>query len=274
MVKLSEIKSNPNNPRVIRDDKFKKLVNSIKEFPELTEKDIVFVSDTMVTLGKSKNGKIKLRLCECRKCGEWFNDKKYSKGRQRKYCSKKCYAESLKINKKCKLCNEIIENKHSVSMRHRVYCSAKCQAEARRGVKLPDEWRKSISEGRKASEKCKGENLYNWKGGKETESIRMKESFYKRKRSLKLKMPIQFLKDLLIAQRNLCFFCESDLTNYKAIEHLTPVSRGGDNEKYNLVYSCKSCNSKKRQQTLEEFALNTKNIYWLSKWENIFIKAL
>ena len=41
------------------------------------------------------------------------------------------------------------------------------------------------------------------------------------------------------------FFCESDLTNYKAIEHLTPVSRGGDNEKYNLVYSCKSCNSKK-----------------------------
>lgn len=36
--KISEIKSNPKNPRVIKDDKFKKLVDSIREFPQMLEK--------------------------------------------------------------------------------------------------------------------------------------------------------------------------------------------------------------------------------------------
>lgn len=36
--KITEIKSNPKNPRVIKDDKFKKLVDSIKEFPQMLEK--------------------------------------------------------------------------------------------------------------------------------------------------------------------------------------------------------------------------------------------
>jgi 5-methylcytosine-specific restriction endonuclease McrA len=87
-------------------------------------------------------------------------------------------------------------------------------------------------------------------------------------------MPTEFLQKILRAQDNKCFFCECDLTEYKAIEHLTPVSKGGDNNFYNLVYSCKSCNSKKRQKTLEEFALSTGNIYWLEKWENLFIETL
>ena len=38
IVKISEIKANSKNPRVIKDDKFKKLVQSIREFPEMLEK--------------------------------------------------------------------------------------------------------------------------------------------------------------------------------------------------------------------------------------------
>jgi len=273
-MKLSKLKLNPTNPRIIKDEKFKKLVKSIQEFPEMMEEDIVFVSDTMVILGKSKNGKTKLRLCECRKCGEWFNDKKYSKERQGKYCSRECYAESLKLNKRCKFCGSIIENKHSVSMKNRIYCSRECHGKARRNIPLSNEWKKALSEGRKNSDKCKGKNLYNWKGGKETEPFRLKQAFYKRKKGLKEKMPIEFLQKVLKAQDNKCFFCECDLTEYKAIEHLTPVSKGGDNNFYNLVYSCKSCNSKKRQKTLEEFALSTGNIHWLGKWEHLFIETL
>jgi hypothetical protein len=46
-MKLSEIKSNPNNPRLIKDDKFKKLVKSLESFPEMMEKrPIVCVTDT------------------------------------------------------------------------------------------------------------------------------------------------------------------------------------------------------------------------------------
>jgi hypothetical protein len=37
-VKISQIKANSKNPRIIKDDKFKKLVQSIREFPEMLEK--------------------------------------------------------------------------------------------------------------------------------------------------------------------------------------------------------------------------------------------
>jgi hypothetical protein len=145
---------------------------------------------------------------------------------------------------------------------------------SRKGIKLSDKHKKALSLGRKNSEKCKGENLYNWKGGKATEAIRMKQSFYKRKIGLKLKMPLVFLKHVLIAQKNNCFFCETDLTHYKAIEHLTPVSKGGDNQPYNLVYSCKSCNSQKRQNTLEEFAVKRNRFDWLNKFDTIYASAI
>ena len=46
-MKLSQLKSNPNNPRLIKDDKFKKLVTSLREFPEMMEKrPMVCVTDT------------------------------------------------------------------------------------------------------------------------------------------------------------------------------------------------------------------------------------
>jgi hypothetical protein len=45
-MKLTNIKPNPNNPRLIKDDKFNKLVQSIKDFPEMMEKrPIVCVTD-------------------------------------------------------------------------------------------------------------------------------------------------------------------------------------------------------------------------------------
>lgn len=45
-MKLTNLKSNPSNPRIIKDDKFKKLVKSIKDFPEMMDKrPIVCVKD-------------------------------------------------------------------------------------------------------------------------------------------------------------------------------------------------------------------------------------
>jgi ParB-like chromosome segregation protein Spo0J len=59
-VKLSEIKSNPNNPRLIKDDKFKKLVQSIKDFPKMLELRPIVVNDDMVVLG----GNMRLKACK------------------------------------------------------------------------------------------------------------------------------------------------------------------------------------------------------------------
>jgi DNA modification methylase len=51
MIKLSSIKSNPNNPRVIKDDKFAKLVNSIKEFPAMMALRPMVVNADNIVLG-------------------------------------------------------------------------------------------------------------------------------------------------------------------------------------------------------------------------------
>jgi site-specific DNA-methyltransferase (adenine-specific) len=51
IVKLKDIKPNPNNPRIIKDEKFKKLVASIKEFPEMLEIRPIVVNKDMIVLG-------------------------------------------------------------------------------------------------------------------------------------------------------------------------------------------------------------------------------
>lgn len=50
-VKISEIKPNPNNPRLIKDDKFAKLVESLRNFPEMAEVRPVVVNTDMIILG-------------------------------------------------------------------------------------------------------------------------------------------------------------------------------------------------------------------------------
>ena len=50
-VKLSQIKPNENNPRLIKDDKFKKLVKSIQDFPEMLELRPIVVNSDMLILG-------------------------------------------------------------------------------------------------------------------------------------------------------------------------------------------------------------------------------
>lgn len=50
-VSIQTIKPNPNNPRLIKDDKFIKLVQSLKDFPEMTSVRPIVVNQEMVVLG-------------------------------------------------------------------------------------------------------------------------------------------------------------------------------------------------------------------------------
>lgn len=59
-VKISQVKRNPENPRLIKDNKFHKLVKSIKEFPEMLEIRPIVVNDDMVVLG----GNMRLKACQ------------------------------------------------------------------------------------------------------------------------------------------------------------------------------------------------------------------
>lgn len=59
-IKISQVKTNPNNPRLIKDHKFKKLVKSIKEFPEMLEIRPIVVDKDNIVLG----GNMRLRACQ------------------------------------------------------------------------------------------------------------------------------------------------------------------------------------------------------------------
>ena len=50
-VKINQVKGNPNNPRIIKNDKFKKLVKSIQEFPEMLKLRPIVVDEDFMVLG-------------------------------------------------------------------------------------------------------------------------------------------------------------------------------------------------------------------------------
>jgi DNA modification methylase len=58
-VPISQVIPNPTNPRIIKDDKFKKLTKSIQEFPEMLELRPIVVDSNMVVLG----GNMRLKAC-------------------------------------------------------------------------------------------------------------------------------------------------------------------------------------------------------------------
>jgi hypothetical protein len=60
---ISKIKNNPNNPRLVKDDKFDKLVKSIKTFPEMLKIRPIVVNKDFIVLGGN------MRLKACREAG-------------------------------------------------------------------------------------------------------------------------------------------------------------------------------------------------------------
>jgi hypothetical protein len=59
-MKLSEIRANPNNPRLIKDEKFHKLVESIRTFPEMLNLRPIVINDDNIVLG----GNMRLKACK------------------------------------------------------------------------------------------------------------------------------------------------------------------------------------------------------------------
>ena len=60
---INLIKPNPNNPRVIKDEKFKKLVNSIREFPQMLKLRPIVIDENNMVLGGN------MRLMACKELG-------------------------------------------------------------------------------------------------------------------------------------------------------------------------------------------------------------
>lgn len=60
VVDIKLVKANKDNPRIIRDENFEKLVESIRAFPEMLNIRPIVVNEEMVTLG----GNMRLKACK------------------------------------------------------------------------------------------------------------------------------------------------------------------------------------------------------------------
>ena len=60
VVKINDVKPNPTNPRIIKDAKFKQLVESIRNFPQMLNLRPIVVNADMVVLG----GNMRLKACK------------------------------------------------------------------------------------------------------------------------------------------------------------------------------------------------------------------
>lgn len=58
-LKTTQIRPNPDNPRIIRDDKFKQLVQSLTDFPEMLQARPIVVDPDHMVLG----GNMRLKAC-------------------------------------------------------------------------------------------------------------------------------------------------------------------------------------------------------------------
>ena len=71
LLKINQIKLNPDNPRFIKDDKFKKLVKSIEEFPEMLKLRPIIIDENNMILG----GNMRFKACEHLKMKEVWVEK-------------------------------------------------------------------------------------------------------------------------------------------------------------------------------------------------------
>ena len=71
LLKINQIKLNPDNPRFIKDDKFRKLVKSIEEFPEMLKLRPIIIDEDNMILG----GNMRFKACEHLKMKEVWVEK-------------------------------------------------------------------------------------------------------------------------------------------------------------------------------------------------------
>ncbi len=171
-------------------------------------------------------------VTECETCGKEFEIKKSALLRGRgKYCSKDCmFAGKFEI-RKCAICGTETRIKKSHLEHRGDYCSIECR-----------------SIGYKQNGTFKGENNPRYIDGQS----QTKENECRRTHKRRVELAenggdytLEEWADLCEKYDNKCLCCGK--SNVKlTVDHVIPVSKGGQNTIENIQPLCKSCNSKKR----------------------------
>jgi 5-methylcytosine-specific restriction endonuclease McrA len=93
-----------------------------------------------------------------------------------------------------------------------------------------------------------------------------KRAAEERRRARKAKSPMNDLTTVQWQERlheynNHCAYCLAPLGDEPTMDHMTPLSRGGDHTLSNVVPACGTCNSKKGTKTLLEYVIATGGVF-------------
>jgi hypothetical protein len=72
---------------------------------------------------------------------------------------------------------------------------------------------------------------------------------------------------ILDKTKGCCWYCGKKLSSNWSIDHQYPKSQGGCNDISNLVPSCVSCNSRKKDKTLEKFKIYLQQQFFIKKYK-------
>lgn len=79
------------------------------------------------------------------------------------------------------------------------------------------------------------------------------EGYIKRERAKARKLKKTSWWQKKVSRDRACYYCQKSLDIHTAtLDHVVPLSRGGESTKGNIVLSCKACNTEKKNQTAFE----------------------
>lgn len=214
---------------------------------------------------------------DCVSCGKPMYFPKSKAGKYRT-CSHECReAESAKQLEKrkrnCLTCNKVFYPRtEQIRLGIGLYCSHACSTHVRVDAsKKTDAIKKRVNSYKEniASGKTKlriGEDNPRWKGGKQAYLQRRKESgksaeslrIYRKNNPEKIKefslrrkskkygrLPKGTIKKIGDSQNWMCVVCRSNIKNSYHVDHIFPISKGGEHSATNIQLLCPTCNVRK-----------------------------
>ena len=202
--------------------------------------------------------------CNCEKEITEFGKNKYSKDSLQHYC-KQCRNSIEKIKRQNPDSNhkEILRKSYKKHKEKRIQEKAEYRESNRKLLadKQKEYYRENKEECIEYQKKYRAYNKERirdyWKMYRATEqgkTVKRNSNHKRRTLTKNGDVTVQQLKELYLTAKN-CYWCNTKLNkNNTHLDHLMPLSKGGEHTLSNLVISCPTCNLQKNAKDPYEFA--------------------